>query len=85
MPWQLQTSVPSAIDQTFDAAASEKTWGWFGFPAVGEGSTFDTPADPWAFNFSEVADYMWTVEIGTPTLTRKMVVLSQAIFRNSFY
>ncbi len=61
--WLLNDSSPASVGQEFSAAASEKAWGWFGLPAAGIGSEFETPAaesveTPWtplelAFNGAE--------------------------------
>jgi len=50
--WGLNTSAPSSIDQAFNSASQEKSWGWFGLPSSGEGSLFEAQPVGWEFDFS---------------------------------
>lgn len=62
--WLLNDSAPASLGQEFSSATTAKAWGWFGLPAAGEGSEFETAATPstatpWtpaelAFNAAEV-------------------------------
>lgn len=59
--WLLNDSAPVPFGQAFDAASPAKLWGWFGMPAAGEGSAFETAAVPWSYDFSTLpAVYLWT-------------------------
>lgn len=44
--WLLNDSAPVPLGQEFSAAASAKSWGWFGLPAAGQGSEFEAAATP---------------------------------------
>ena len=62
--WVLNDVAPFTSGAQFETPPSEGAWGWFGLPVGGEGTEFQTPAIPWAPDFSVVPVPLWTAESG---------------------
>lgn len=87
--WLINDSAPTGLAQEFATPQAEASWGWFGLPMGGEGMLFDTPATPWAYDFSVTPFYMWVAQGGGATLyfqTLSAVEVSMvSISKNIFF